>query len=256
MTGVLARFAVAALLPCAALAQQRTADGKPDISGIWQARNVAFADLEDHGASMGIPAGRGVIVDPPDGKIPYQPWAAERRKENYKNRATADPLGKCFLAGVPRINYLPFPFQIFQTPKFVAMAYEYDHATRTISLDGSKHLPDIDFWMGDSRGHWEGNTLVVEVVDLNEATWLDLAGDFHSGEIKVTERYTRTGPDTLQYEATIEDPKVYTRAWKISMPLYRHTEKDFQLYEYECHDYLEDAQKNQAQKDPATKGAK
>ena len=237
-------FAAATLLSCAAQAQQRTADGKPDLQGIWQARNVAFASLEDHGASWGIPAGRGVIVDPPDGKIPYQPWAAQRRQENYKNRASADPLGKCFLAGIPRITYLPFPFQIFQTPKFVAMAYEYDHATRTISLDGSKHLQDIDFWMGDSRGHWEGDTLVVDVADLNEATWLDLSGDFHSGDMKVVERYTRTGPDTLQYEATIEDPKVYTRPWKISMTLYRHTEKDFQLYEYECHDYLEDAQKD------------
>lgn len=234
-------LAAAVLCAWPGRAQQRTIDGKPDLQGIWQARNTAAGDLEDHGASLGIEAGRGVIVDPPDGKIPYQPWAAEKRKENFKNRATADPLGKCYLAGVPRITYLPFPFQIFQTPKFVAIAYEYDHATRTIYLDGSKHLPDIDFWMGDSRGHWEGNTLVVDVADLNEQTWLDLAGDFHSDALKLTERYTRTGPDTLQYEVTIEDPKVFTRPWKISMPLYRHTEKNFQLYEYECHDYLEEA---------------
>jgi len=236
-------FAAAAFCAVNAAAQvPRTADGKPDIQGIWQVRNTAAGSLEDHGASLGIAAGRGVIVDPPDGKIPYQPWALKKRDENYNNRAKADPLGKCFLAGVPRINYLPFPFQIFQTPKFVAIAYEYDHATRTVSLDGSKHLPEINFWMGDSRGHWEGDTLVVEVADLNDQTWLDLSGDFHSDAIKVTERYTRTGPDILQYEATIEDPKVYTRPWKISMPLYRHTEKDFQLYEYECHDYQEEAQ--------------
>ncbi len=241
-------FSALALASGSAWAQGRTPDGQPDLQGIWEARNTAAADLEDHGASMGIPAGRGVIVDPPDGKIPYQPWAAKQRDENLKNRAARDPLGKCFLAGVPRINYLPFPFQIFQTAKFVAMAYEYDHATRTISLDGTKHLEDITFWMGDSRGHWEGNTLVVEVADLNDQTWLDQAGDFHSDQVKITERYTRTGPDTLQYEATIEDPKVYTRPWKISMPLYRHTEKDFQLYEYECHDYLEDAQKDAAKK--------
>jgi hypothetical protein len=236
-------FSIAVMLSAAAQAQTRTADGKPDLQGIWQARNTAAADLEDHGASQGIAAGRGVIIDPPDGKIPYQPWAAAKRQENYKNRATADPLGKCFLAGVPRITYLPFPFQIFQTPRFVAIAYEYDHATRTISLNNSKHLEDIDFWMGDSRGHWEGNTLVVDVADLNEQTWLDLAGDFHSDALKLVERYTRTGPDTLQYEVTIEDPKVFTRPWKISMPLYRHTEKNFQLFEYECHDYLEEAQK-------------
>src|SRR5262249_16576550 len=157
------------------------------------------------------------------------------------NRATADPLGKCFIPGVPRANYLPFPFQIFQTPKYVIIAYEYDHASRTIALDGSKHLEDIDFWMGDSRGHWEGDSLVVEVADLNDQTWFDLAGNYHSEKLRVVERYTRTGPETLQYEAAIEDPKVFTKAWKISMPLSLHTEKGFQLYEYECHVYLEDA---------------
>lgn len=242
MRAIAIPFAAAALFAVNAVAQvPRTADGKPDLQGIWQARNTAAGSVEDHGASLGIAAGRAVIVDPPDGKIPYQPWALKKRDENYNNRATADPLGKCFLAGVPRITYLPFPFQIFQTPKFVAIAYEYDHATRTISLDGSKHLEDIDFWMGDSRGHWEGDTLVVEVTDLNEQPWLDASGDFHSDVTKVTERYTRTSPDILQYEATIEDPKVYTRPWKISMPLYRHTEKNFQLFEYECHDYQEEA---------------
>jgi hypothetical protein len=245
MSRFLIHCAVAASLPLCAFAQvPRAADGKPDLQGIWQARNTAAAGLEDHSASMGIPAGRGVIVDPPDGKIPYQPWAAKKREENYKNRASADPLGKCFLAGVPRISYLPFPFQIFQTTKFVAIAYEYDHATRTITLDGSKHLEDIDFWMGDSRGHWEGDTFVVDVADLNDQTWLDLMGDFHSDAMKLTERYTRTGPDMMTYEVTIEDPKVYTRPWKISMPLYRHTEPDFQIYEYECHVYLEEAQKD------------
>jgi hypothetical protein len=244
----LATFFAAGVLLCSGAAAQPRADGKPDLQGIWQAPGTAAADLQDHGASMGIPAGRGVIVDPPDGKIPYQPWAAQKRKENFENRAAADPLGKCFLAGVPRIMYLPFPFQIFETPQAIAIAYEYDHATRTIYMDGSKHLEDIDFWMGDSRGHWEGDTLVVEVADLNDQTWLDAAGDFHSDQMKLIERYTRTGSDTLQYEVTIEDPKVYTRPWKISMPLYRHAEKDFQLYEYECHDYLEEAQKRQAPK--------
>jgi hypothetical protein len=235
--------AAAALLATGAAAQQRASSGPGDLQGIWEARNTAAGDLQDHGSSLGIAAGRSVIVDPPDGKIPYQPWAAAKREENNKNRATADPLSKCYLAGVPRVTYLPFPFQIFQTPKFVAIAYEYDHGTRTVYLDGSKHLPDIDFWMGDSRGHWEGKTLVVDVADLNDQTWLDAAGDFHSDAMKVTERYTRTGPDTLQYEATIEDPKVYTRPWTIRMTLYRHTEKNAQLYEYECHDYLEEAQK-------------
>src|ERR1700722_12432662 len=149
----------------------RASDGKADLQGIWQARNTAAGSLEDHGASAGISAGKGVIVDPPDGKIPYQPQAAKRRDETYKNRAAADPLSKCYLPGAPRVTYMPFPFQIFQTPKFVAMASEYDHATRTIPLDGSKHLEDVDFWMGDSRGRWEGDTLVVESADFNDQTW-------------------------------------------------------------------------------------
>jgi hypothetical protein len=236
-------FAAALSVWFVAAPQIWAADAQPNIDGIWEARNTAAVSLENHGAAAGIPAGLGVIVDPPNGKIPYQPWAAAKRDENFKKRATEDPLSKCFLAGVPRLNYMPFPFQIFQTPDFVAMAYEYDHATRTVSLKNTKHMEDIDFWMGDSRGHWEGNTLVVDVADINPATWLDLSGDFHSDQFKLVERYTRTGPDTLQYDVTISDPKVYTQPWKISVPLYRHTEKNFQLLEYECHVYLEEAEK-------------
>jgi hypothetical protein len=219
----------------------RTADGKPDLQGIWQARTTAYAALETHGASRGIAAGLGVVTDPPDGKIPYKPEALAQRKKNFENRETADPLGKCFLPGVPRATYLPYPFQILQTPKYVIIAYEYVHGTRTIPLDGSQHMDKIDFWMGDSRGHWEGDTLVVDVADLHDETWFDLSGDFHSDELKLVERYTRTGPETLRYEVTFEDPKVYTKPWKISIPLYLHTEKGFQLYEYECHVYLEEA---------------
>jgi hypothetical protein len=134
---------------------------------------------------------------------------------------------------------MPFPFQIFQTPEFVAITYEYVHASRTVHMKNPKHLDDIAFWMGDSRGHWEGDTLVVDVGDNEASTWLDASGDFHSDALHVIERYTRTSPDTLRYEATIEDPKVYTKPWKIGMPLYRHTEKNAQLYEYECHVYRE-----------------
>jgi hypothetical protein len=134
---------------------------------------------------------------------------------------------------------MPFPFQIFQTPQFVAIAYEYVHASRTIHMNGSKHLDGVDFWMGDSRGRWEGDTLVVDVAGTNPGTWLDAAGDFHSEALHVVERYTKTSPDTLRYEATIDDPKVFTRPWTIRIPLYRHTEKNAQLYEYECHVYRE-----------------
>jgi hypothetical protein len=222
-----------------AAAIPRLADGKPDLQGIWEARNTADGNLEAHNAAAGIRAGEGVIVDPPDGKIPYQPWAAAKQKENFLKRASTDPVNKCFLPGLPRITYMHYPFQIFETPKFVAITYEYVHASRTIHMDGSPHLDDIEFWMGDSRGRWEGDTLVVDVADNNGDTWLDMSGNFHSEALHVVERYTRTSADTLQYEATIEDPKVYTKHWKIAMPLYRHTEKNAQLYEYECHVYRE-----------------
>lgn len=219
----------------------RTPDGKPDLQGIWEARNTANGNIEAHGAALGIRAGESVIVDPPDGKIPYQAPARAKQKENFTNRATADPVNRCFLPGVPRITYMPYPFQIFETPDFVAITYEYVHASRNIHMDGSPHLDNIEFWMGDSRGHWDGETLVVDVADNTGNTWLDSSGNFHSADMHMVERYTRTGPDTLKYEATIEDPKVLTRPFKISMPLYRHTEKNAQLYEYECHVYLEES---------------
>ncbi|MBV9768666.1 MAG: hypothetical protein JOZ32_03770 [Bryobacterales bacterium] len=228
---------VIALAP--ALAQTyhvpRTADGQPDLQGIWQAETTANYDLEAHAAQLGMPAGTGVVV----GEIPYTPQAAAKKQQNYQNRATADPNNKCFLPGVPRANYMPYPLQIFQTAKYVAILYEYVHAYRLIALDGSKHPDDVDFWMGDSRGHWEGNALVVDVRDNNDQTWFDAAGDFHSEALHVVERYTRTGLDTISYEATIEDPKVFTRPWKISLPLYRHSDKKVQLMEYDCYAYEE-----------------
>jgi len=218
----------------------RSPDGKADLQGIWEARNTAAVSLEDHGANGGMRAGRSVIVDPADGKIPYQPAALAQRDENFKNRAKADPLNKCYLPGTPRVTYMPFPFEIFQTPKYVAIASEFAHTSRTIYLTGN-HYDGVDFWMGDSRGHWDGDTLVVDVADFNEKTWLDMSGDFHSDALHVVERFTRTSADTLQYEATLTDPKVYTRPWTIRMPLYRHAEPDAQIFEYECHVYLEES---------------
>jgi hypothetical protein len=219
------------------------AAGQPgaNLEGIWQAHSTAAFDLQDHAASLGIPAGRSVVVDPPDGKIPYQPAELAKKKENFENRTSADPLGKCYMPGVPRLTLLDFPFQIFQTPKYVEILYEYIHMARTIYLgpSESKHLDGVDFWNGDSRGHWEGDTLVVDVADFNDQTWLDAAGDYHSDALHVVERYTRTGPDTLRYEATIEDPKVFTKPWKISIALDRHTEPNFRLLEYECYAYAE-----------------
>ena len=216
-----------------------TADGKPDFQGIWQASDTtAWADLEDHVASLNMLAGRSVVEG---GTIPYQPWAAAKKAENFKNRLTADPFSKCYMPGVPRIMYLDFPFQIFQTPKAVAMAFEWELDYRLIYTDGSRHPNDgSDFWMGDSRGHWVGDTLVVDVANINGNTWLDMAGDFHSDALHVTERYRMTGHDTIQYEATLDDAKVFTKPWTIHITLQRRTDRD-RLFEYSCQSEVEEA---------------
>jgi hypothetical protein len=222
----------------------RTADGKPDLSGIWQVLNTAAWDVQDHAASLGVPAGQGVVEG---NEIPYQPAALAKKRENYANRRTADPETKCYEPGVPRITYMPYPFQIVQTPAYVAILYEYNHVTRHIYVDGTQHpRGPIDNWlMGDSRARWEGNTLVVDVIHFTEQTWLDRAGNFHSDALHVVERYTPTDRDHIQYEVTLEDPKVFTRPWKMSMPLYRRTEPNVQLLEYECYTMLQE-QRSQA----------
>src|SRR6187402_1402503 len=225
----------------------RTSDGKPDLSGIWQVHNRAAADLEDHVARFGLPAGKGVVQG---GPIPYQEWAAKKKIENAKDRLTADPLAKCYLPGVPRIMYMEFPFQIFQTADHVAMTFEWSQVHRTIYTNGAPALEGIDFWMGDSRGRWEGDTLVVDVKDLNDKTWFDTTGTFHSDQVHVVERYTMTDADTIHYEATIEDPKVFSKPWKISMPIYRHKDRD-RILEYQCQAELEEAN-GDFERDPKT----
>jgi hypothetical protein len=227
-----------ATLPLSAQTLPRTGDGKPNLQGIWQVRNRASYDLQDHVGRMGMPAGKGIVEG---GAIPYQPWAAAKKLENLNNRQTADPLNKCFMPGVPRIMYMEFPFQIFQTPEHVAITFEWQQVHRLVYVNGKKPLHGgLDFWMGDSRGHWEGDTLVVEVKEQNDQTWLDMAGDFHSGDMVVVERYTLRDPDTIQYEATITDPKTFTRPWKISMPLIRQKEMP-RLLEYQCQAEVEEA---------------
>ena len=218
-------------------ASPRTPDGQPDLQGIWQVVNTAAWDIQDHAAQLGVPAGQGVVEG---NEIPYQPWALVKKQENFENRLTADPETKCSMPGVPRITYMPYPFQILQFPDRVLILYEYVHVTRTIYMDGSSHPGGhIDFWMGDSRGRWEGDTLVVDVIHFNDQTWFDRAGNFHSNALHLVERYTPTGPDHLSYEVTIEDPNVFTRPWTMSMPLYRRQESDVQLLEYECYAYAE-----------------
>ena len=202
------------------------------------------------GAIGAEPPGMGVIDDD---NIPYQPWAEAKRKENAAHWLAEDPEVKCFLPGIPRATYLPYPFQIVQTSKYVLMAYEYDSASRSIPIASKKEDSPVDTWMGDPYAHWEGDTLVVDVTSFNDRTWFDHAGDFHSDALHVVERYAPVGRDILMYEATIEDAKVFTRPWKISMPLYRHVEKNAQLLEFKCVEFAEELMYGPLRKQPATK---
>ena len=213
----------------------RTPEGQPDLNGIWQVVNAAAWDIRPHNAQDGVPAGLGVIED---GGIPYQAWAAEQQEANYANRFEEDPVRQCFLPGVPRITYMPFPFRILQTPDHVVITYEFAHATRIIYTDGSPHPLPNDFWMGDSRGHWEGDTLVVDTTHFNGRTWFDAAGNFHSDALHVVERYTPVTPYHLDYEVTIEDPNVFTRPWTMRMPIYRRMEEGLRLLDYDCVDFI------------------
>lgn len=235
----------------------RTADGHPNLSGIWQAMTTANWDLRAHAASQGpvpalgaaysVPPGPGVIDG--DGQIPYLPEAAEQQKKNFENRLKLDPEIKCYMAGVPRSTYEPYPFQIVQSPKAIMIAYEFAGAVRSINM-GKKTDAPADSWMGWSTGHWEGDTLVVEVTDQTEQTWFDRAGDHHTDSLKVTERYTMLTPDTMMYQATMEDPKTFSRPWSISIPLYRHIEKNAMLLEYKCPEFAEDVLYGQYTKHP------
>jgi hypothetical protein len=215
----------------------RLPDGRPDLQGIWQAGSRASYDLEDHAARLGMPAGQSVVEG---GSIPYQPWALERKRQNFTARATADPLAECYLPGVPRIMYMAYPFQIFQTRDHVAMAFEWQQVYRLIPTSGSTPVQGLEFWMGDSRGGWEGDTLVVQVTNHNDRTWFDMAGNFHSDALRVTERYVMRDRDTIEYAATVEDSKVFTRPWTMRMTL--HRQKDMpRLLEYQCRAEMEEA---------------
>ena len=251
----------------------RTPDGKPDLNGIWQALNEANYDLEGHvarpamalragphgpvpaagvlalGAVGAVPPGVGVIEG---GEIPYKPEALKIKKQNQEDWLNRDPEIKCYLPGVPRANYMPYPFQIVQSPTAMTFVYEYAGAVRNIYLkDPGPALADS--WMGQSVAHWEGDTLVVNVADMNDRTWFDRAGNFHSDKLHVVERYTRTGPNEIAYEATIEDPNVFTRPWKIIMPLYRRQEKNAQLLDFKCVEFVEEMLYGPYRKHPLSK---
>jgi hypothetical protein len=198
---------------------------QPDLQGIWMPTKPVD-DLEKG----------GFIKDPANHKIPYKPGGEAKRKENEKNAKTADLVNRCYMPGVPRLMYMGYPFQIFETEKYVAITSEYAHVYRMIYLDGTAHLDFPDLWDGDSRGRWDGDSLVTDVTNFNDKTWLDKAGDYHSNQLHVTERFTRTGPNALLYEATISDPMTFTKDWKIAVPMVLKAGPTARLMEYECQD--------------------
>ncbi len=247
----------------------RAADGHPDLNGIWQAMNEANWDIEMHmarpalqtrpgpygpvpappvlamGAAGAVPPGVGVV----EGELPYKPDALAQRNKNRESWTTLDPEVKCYLPGVPRATYMPQPFQIFQSNSAIFFAYQYAGAVRNIYLKDPGPAP-VDSWMGQSVGKWEGDTLVIDVTGMNDQSWFDRSGNFHSEKLHVVERYTRTGPDVIMYEATIEDPNVFTRPWKMSMPLYRRLDKGMQLMDFKCVEFVEELMYGQFRKNP------
>src|SRR6267143_1231873 len=235
----------------------RTADGKPNLNGIWQAINEANWDIEGHsaapgpvlalGAAAAVPPGPGIVEG---GPIPYQPAAAAKKKENFEKRLTLDPEIKCYLPGVPRAMYQGMPFQIIQGPNVIMIVFEFAGAVRIVNVGKPTEAP-ADSWMGWSNGHWEGETLVIDTTGFNEQTWFDRAGNFHSDALHVVERYTAASPDHLLYEATIEDPNVFTRPWKISMLLYRRLEKSAQIMEFRCVEFVEELMYGHLRKKPS-----
>ena len=257
----------------AAYRAPRTSDGKPDLNGIWQALNEANYDLEMHmarpamalragpygplpaapvlalGAVGSVPPGMGVVEG---GTIPYKPEMLAKKKENQEKWLDRDPEIKCYLPGVPRANYIPQPFQILQSPSAIFFAYQYAGAVRNVYLKNPGPAP-VDSWMGQSVARWEGDTLVLDVTGFNDSTWFDRAGNFHSDQLHVVERYTRSAPDVLSYEATIEDPQTFTKPWKISMPLYRRLEKNAQLMDFKCVEFVEELMYGQWRKKPLSK---
>lgn len=229
----------------------------PDLGGIWEYLGTANWDLQDHPAEPGpmwqmgaigaVPAGQSVVEG---GDIPYLPAAAAKKKQNFENRRTLDPEAKCYLPGIPRANYMPYPFQIVQSPRGILFVYEYATANRMVNM-GKPQEAGSDTWMGTNNGHWEGDTLVVDVTGLNGLAWFDRAGDFASSKLHVVERFTRMDPYHLNYEATIEDPSVFSRPWKISLPLYKRVEKNAQLLEFKCVEFAEELLYGQFKKQPS-----
>jgi len=224
----------------------RAADGKPDFSGIWQAMNSANWNLQAHaagkgpvvalGAAFSIPAGQGVVEG---NEIPYLPAAMTKKRENAANWLTRDPEIKCFMPGVPRMMYMPYPVQIAQGRNDILISSEFAAASRTVRMNTTEKSP-YPAWMGWNVARWDGDTLVIDVTDQMQETWFDRAGNYHSEDLHVVERLTFMDRNTINYEATLEDPKVFSKPWKIRMPLYRHLEPNPALLEYKCVEFAEE----------------
>jgi hypothetical protein len=237
----------------------RAPDGHPDLNGIWQAFTTANWDILSHPAEPGLrpdimgaygsqPGGLGIVEGD---ELPYRPEALAQKKKNFDSRMNpkvtndphrfdfGDPEIQCYRPGVPRANYMPHPFQIFQNADQIQIVYEFKGALRTVYMNPHREAPE-DSWMGWANGRWEGETLVIENTDFNDHTWFDRAGNYHSDQLKVVERYTPIDATHLQYEATIDDPKIFTRQWKMSFPLYRRIEPNVQLVEFNCVPFVEE----------------
>ena len=223
-------------------------DGKPNLNGLWQAMNMGNWDIQDHsaapgpyyqlGAAFAVPPGQGIVEG---NEIPYRPEALAQKKKNYLNRWSDDPEIKCFMPGIPRANYMPYPFSIVQGSTTMAFSYGFATANRVVYMTPANYRKaQVPNWMGWSNGRWEGDTLVIEVTGNRDETWFDRAGNFHSDAMKVTERYTLRNQDVIDYEATIDDPKTFTRTWKISFPIYRKLEKNATYLDFKCVEYTEE----------------
>ena len=248
----------------------RTTAGKPDLNGLWQAMTTAHYDIEPHdakpamamrsgpvvpvpakevlalGAVGSVPAGVGIVVG---GEIPYLPAGLAKRNENRAQWLTRDPEVKCYLPGIPRATYMPFPFQIVQSERAVFFAYEYAGATREVYMRPVPP-PETDTWMGQSSGRWEGDTLIVEVTGFNDQTWFDRAGNHHSEALKVVERWSMLGPDHIRYRATMTDPQTFSRPWSIELTLYRHVDPNARLGQFKCVPFVEELLYGHLRKNP------
>ena len=258
-SALVARVALVALAAAAALAlphahaqqdgQPERIDGRPNLNGIWQAATTAYWNIEAHsaeaiedfwelGSLAAIPAGQSIIVDG-DGTIPYRPEALAERDENRAGWPRTDPEAACYMPGIPRATYMPFPLQIVQGQRDILFVYEFASANRIVYMSDHQE-PPVDSWMGWSNGRWDGDTLVIEVTGNNDQTWFDRAGNHHSAAMKVTERYSLVDDNHLEYQATIEDPETFTRPWTIRLPLYRRMEPNVQLLEFKCVEFAEE----------------